>query len=676
MMGDETKKRPALLPFTTALWAGLTWAVLYAFVDNLPLLTQGDIVSHVRVRVQAAAYTTALYALTFSILMGMGGLLLSALLAATRRRAGRPFLLGLWFALLAGGTSFAAWLQSYKVLDIPQGNRNRPLALLLCALAALLVGAFAGALAAIAVRWWENGPARRSSLRRAAGRWGLPSIAAAAVLLLLIVGLYRNILRPALVRPSGAPATAERPNILLITVDTLRADHLGTYGYDPSISPHIDALARRGIYFQNASAQSSWTLPSVASMLTGMYPTELDIYSWRGLRMQPRLDPLRTTLAELLQSGGYRTQAYLTNAWLTVENSFEQGFANFVGFREAEPFDLQELRWRPLVGLAWRSTFLRRAIQGSHELLFAPRLTTANDSRYVSRYGVDFLREHRGERFFLWLYYMEPHTTYAPSQPFPSLPAGVSASQLNTLQTLDFWDLVDNGALLVPAEQRAALVSLYDGEIHDVDAALGLVLDELERLGLADRTLVVLHSDHGEEFLDHGGYGHGTTMYDELLRVPLIVAGPGIVNPGRTVAEPVQLLDVLPTLLEAAGVTPPPESHGRSLWPLLRGAELAEVPIYSEMIHSSPNELKAVRYQGWKLIYHFATDEVELYDLRADPGEQVNLAGQDPARAEEYLRLLRRWLAQAVAVEEALPRSETPAGVDERIRNMLREGGY
>ncbi len=676
MTTSETKKPSYLTPFTTALWAGLAWAVLYGFADNLPLLAQGDIFSHVRVRLQAMAYTTALYALGFAVLMGTAGLLLGALLGLLRRPAGRPLLLGLWFAILAGGTSAASCIYTYKLLELPPGNRNRPLALALCTLAGLIVGAFGGALAALVARWWENGPGRRRSLRRAAGHLGLPAIASAALLLTIAVGLYRNVLRPALARPAGEPATAERPNIVLITVDTLRADHLGAYGYDPSISPNIDALARRGVRFQAAFAQSSWTLPSVASMLTGMYPTELDTYAWRGLRMQSRLDPLRTTLAESLQSGGYLTQAYLTNAWLTVENAFEQGFGGFVAFREGEPFDLEQLRQRPLIGLAWRSALLRRAVQGSHELLFDPRLTTANDGRYVSRYGVDFLREHRGERFFLWLYYMEPHTTYAPSRPFPSLPAGISEAQLNSLQALDFWDLVDNGAMLVPAEQRAALVSLYDGEIHDVDAAIGPVLDELDRLGLSDRTLVVLHSDHGEEFLDHGGYGHGTTMYDELLHVPLIVAGPGIMGPGRAIAEPVQLLDVLPTLLEAAGVEPPPESHGRSLWPLLRGAELAEVPIYGEMIHSSPGELKTVRYQGWKLIYRFADDQVELYDLQDDPQEQVNLAAREPVRAEEYVRLLRRWLAQAVAVEESLPRSQVPAGTDERVRAMLREGGY
>lgn len=663
-------------PLLTALWTGLTWGVLVAFVDNLPLLTQGDLVSHVRVRVQAIAYTTVLYSLASLILLGIVGLLVAGLAAALRRQPTRALLLGIYAGLLAAGTSAATWLQSYGLLDIPIGNRNRPLALALCAAAGLLVGAFAGWLAYRAGRWWEDGGPRRRFLRRAV-RWGTPLLVLSGTLLLLPTGIYRNGLRQALARPAGLPATAEQPNIVLITVDTLRADHLGIYGYDPAISPNIDALAQRGVYFRQAIAQSSWTLPSVASMITSMYPTELDIYAHRGFRQQVYLDPLRTTLAEALQSGGYRTQAYLTNAWLTVENAFDQGFDNLVGIRPPEPFDLDPMLQRPLLELAaGHSPLLRELLEGSHALLFDHRLTTGDERRYVSDYGLDFLREHRNERFFLWLYYMEPHTTYAPSQPFPSPPAGISEAALARLQGVDFWELVDVGRNAVALEEMPALVSLYDGEIHDVDAWIGALVAELDRLGLGERTLIVLHSDHGEEFLDHQGYGHGTTMYDELVRVPLIMAGPGVVGQGRAIESPVALLDLMPTLLEAGGVAPPAEARGRSLWPLLRGETMAEAPIYSEMVHTTPADRKAVRYQGWKLIYSFVDDRVELYDLQVDPREQTNLAEQEPARAEEYVRLLRRWLAQAVQVEESLPRSQPPTGVDERVRSMLREGGY
>jgi arylsulfatase A-like enzyme len=664
-----------LRPFTTALWAGLTWGVLFGFVDNLPLLTQGDIISHVRIRLQAMAYTTVLYAVAFAVLLATTGLLLTVLLALVRRPASRAALLGLYTGLLAAGISIGTWLQYYGLLDIPAGNRNRPVALALCSAAGLLVGVFSGWLTYRAGCWWEESPPRRRFPRWTL-RWGAPTLVLLCAFLLLSVGLYRNVLRQALALPAGSPATAERPNIVLITIDTLRADHLGIYGYDPAISPNIDALARRGVFFRQAIAQSSWTLPSVTSLVTGMYPTELDIYSRRGFGEQVYLDPQRTTLAEALKSGGYRTQAYLTNAWLTVENALDQGFDNFVGFRVPEPFDLDQLLQRPAFRLAWGSPLLRQIITASHRLLFDYRLTPGEDGHHVSDYGVNFMQEHRGERFFLWLYYMEPHPPYNSSQPFPSLPEGISEAELNRLQGLDFWTLVDAGRSSVPPEEMPALMSVYDGEIHDVDAWIGEIVAELDRLGLSDRTLVVLHSDHGEEFLDHQGYGHGTTFYDELTHVPLVVAGPGVVGSGRAIETPVALLDVLPTLVEAGGVAPPPESDGQSLWPLLRGEEMAEVPIYSEMLHTTPEDRKAVRYQGWKLIYDLTTDQVELYDLRADPKEQVHLAEGETARVEEYLRLLRRWLAQAVKKEETLPRSQVPAGVDERVRAMLREGGY
>jgi len=667
-----------LLPLWTGLWAGLTGGVVYGLVDNLPCLVQGDILSHVRIRLQAIAYTTVLYTLTFALILGAIGLLVTVLLALIRRLASRPHLLGGYIGLLTAAIACASWLYRFGVLNIPEGNRNRPVAIAVCGLAGAVVGAGAGWIVYRIARWWEEGPEQRRPLLRRVVHWGTPVLVLIATIFLIGLGLYRNVLRYAFPSsPADGPASAERPNIILITIDALRADHLGVYGYDPAISPNIDALAQRGAVFNQAIAQSSWTLPSVASMITSMYPTELDVYSWHGLRAQTHVDPMRTTLAESLEQDGYRTQAYVTNAWLTTQNGFDQGFDGYVGIRPQEPFDLELLQKRPLLGLAWRSPFLRRLLQQSFGFLFDHRLSPGNDRRYVSAYGLDFLRQHRNERFFLWLYYMEPHSTYNPSQPFPSMPAGFSQDQLNRLQSLDFWSLVDTGPAILSQEEIPALVSLYDGEIHDVDIWIGEITAELDRLGLSDRTLIALHSDHGEEFADHGGFGHGSTLYDELLRVPLIIAGPGVVQNG-VIETPVQLLDLMPTLLDAAGVPPSPEARGRSLAPILRGEdmELEERPIYGEMLHTTIYEQKTVRYQGWKLIHHFSDGRQELYDLQADPWEQVNLAEKEPQRAEEYLRLLRHWLAEAVKAAGALPRSAPPPDIDGRVQEMLREGGY
>ncbi len=677
-MSTEKRSAPPLAPLTTAVWAGLAWGLVFGWIDGVPFLVQGDIFSNARLHLQALLYTAVLYALVFALVAGALGLVITLVLAVLRRPANRPRLLGLYLGLLSGLTAWGSWLQIYGVLDLPADNRNRPLAIALCAVAAAVVGTIVGWVVYRVARWWFDGSGARRRFANRLGRWGVPALVLAGVLLLGGLGLYRNVLRGMLYRPAGEAATPDRPNIILITIDTLRPDHLGAYGYDPAISPHIDALARRGVRFSQATAQSSWTLPSVSSMITSLYPTELEIYAHPGAAAQPHLDDMRTTLAEALQASGYRTQAYLTNAWLVSENGFDQGFDNLVGVRFSEPFDQDLLFGRSLLGLAWQQwPGARPFLLRSHNFFFDPRLTTSDDRAYVSNYGLEYIRLHRDERFFLWLYYMDVHTTYAPSQPFPSAPAGISEKELNRLQGLDFQTLAAaNGPSHVHPELLPALVSLYDGEIHDVDYWIGQLASELQRQGLADRTLVVLHSDHGEEFLEHGGYVHGGTLYDEVLRVPLIVAGPPVTTPGRVVDTPVQLLDVMPTLLEVAGSSLPAESHGRSLVPLLQGRELEEVPAYSEMLHTTSLDRKAVRYQGWKLIYGLVDEKVELYDLRSDPREQVDLAAAEPQRVEEYLRLLRRWLVAAVEAAETLPRSRPPAPVDEGVRELLRQGGY
>jgi arylsulfatase A-like enzyme len=676
-MSTAKRSSSPLSPLGTALWAGLAWGLLFGLIDNVPCLTQGDMFSNTRMHLQAALYTTVLYTLAFTLAAGALGLLITLVLAILRRPASPPHMLGCFFGLLAGATAAACWLQSNSVLKLPLDNRNRPLAIALCALLGAILGAIVGWVVYRAGRWWFDGTASRRPFLNRLGRWSVPVIALAGTLLLLGLGLYRNVLRDVLYRPAGEAATAERPNIILITIDTVRADHLGAYGYDPAISPNIDALARKGVLFRQAISQSPWTLTSVCSTITSMYPTELEIFVRPGAVPQTHLDEMRTTLAEALHAGGYRTQAYMTNAWLVPENGVDQGFENFVGIRFAEPFDQNQLLKHPLLALAADSwPDLWPLLLKSHELLFDPRLTTAEDRRYVTTYGMDYIRLHRNERFFLWLYYMDVHTTYTPSDPFPSAPPGISPEELDRLEHLDFWPLVDNGPRLVPPEELPAFVSLYDGEIHGVDYWIGQLTAELERQGLADRTVIVLHSDHGEEFLDHGGFVHGTTLYDELVRVPLIIAGPAVAAPGRVVDTPVRLLDVMPTLLDIAGVPVPQEAQGRSLVPLLQGQDMEEVPIYSEMLHTTAFDRKAVRYQGWKLIYGFVDEKVELYDLRSDPREQVNLAGAEPQRVDEYLRLLRRWLSQSIKAAETLPRSEPPAPMDESVREMLRQGGY
>ncbi len=675
------RRKAPLTPLSTALWAGLTGGLLFGFVDNMPCLLQGDGLGHLRIRLQAMMYTTVLYALAFAAVLGVLGLALTILLALFRMPARRAALLGLYAGLLASTVCAISWLQANGVFELPPDDPNRPLTILLGCLAGAAAGILVGWATHRLAHWWDTESEPNLPLLGWALQWGPPLALIISVLLIAGLGLYRNVLSDLpLLRPAQrtAPASAERPNIVLITVASLRADHLGAYGYDPTISPNIDALARRGILFRQAIAQSSWTLPSVASMITSMYPTELGLFAWRDIQMQVELDPLRTTLAEALHAGGYRTQSLLTNAWLTPETGFGQGFDDAVSIRLPQPYDYESLVQRPLLGFFHDHgpEVLGDLLRQSHALLFDQRLTGANDGMYVNSYAQGFLERHQNERFFLWLYYMEPHPTYAPSELFPPLPPALADTRLNSLRKLTFWTLADSGSGILQQQDLSALVSLYDGEIHDLDHWIGELGADLDRLGLSDRTIVVLHGDHGQEFFEHGGFAHGHTLYDELISVPLIIAGPGIIDPGRSVDSPVQLLDLMPTLLELARVPIPEEARGRSLVPLLRGEELDEVPIYSELLLTTFYDREAIRYQGYKLIYGAVDEQVELYDLQTDPRETVNLAEGDPDRAAEYLRLLEGWLAEATDRAANLPRSSPRAGINERVLELLREGGY
>lgn len=663
-------------PAIAGVWTGLTGGVVYSFIDNAPLWMEGNILATAPARLLSLAYTTAIYALSMAIPLGVAGLPASAFLFLLRRPA-RPAPWPTAFTgLLTGTLATITWMQSHGLLESPAEQPHSRTAILLGCAAGLLLGALSGGLFYLAAaRWFEKVPQR--AFRRRLARWAAPVVVAGALLSLIGVGLYRNVLQPAFPpAPRHGAATVERPNIVLITVDSMRADHLGIYGYDPAISPHIDALARRGAYFTQAIAPSSWTMPSVAATITSLYPTELGLASCVYEEPSGRLDPQFVTMAEALQANGFLTQAFLTNVWLTAENGYTQGFDGFAAVRPPEPYDLEKLVERPLLKLFWSQPPLEKALWQSHRLLFEMRMIPWQSGLMVNEQARNFMRQHAQERFFLWLYYMEPHAPYNPYAAFPSLPAGITAEQEHFLRNLDYWTLAQHGTEIIGADTRPALLALYDGGIHTADAWIGEIVTELERLGLGERTLIVVHSDHGEEFLDHGRYTHGHTLCDELLRVPLVIAGPGIAPAGRAIATPVQLLDLLPTLLETAGASPPAAAHGRSLWPLLRGAELAEVPAYSEKLHTTCSEQKAVHYRGWKLIYDLGSSSAQLYNLQADPAERVNLAEQEPARREEYLRLLRRWLDEATRAAESMPRSTPPAPVDSRVRELLREGGY
>lgn len=289
-------------------------------------------------------------------------------------------------------------------------------------------------------------------------------------------------------------------NVVIVVVDTLRQDHLATYGYARDTAPFLDDLARAGVTLDGLSP-SSWTKPATASILTGLHPV-----THQAIARQDGLRDRAVTLAEVLRREGYRTLAVSANGWVSPTFGFDQGFDEFL-LREGVNIRAREL---------------------NQELL--PRVL-----------GL-------AEPFFVYVHYIDPHAPYAPTTDWRGGRLPVSLSPV--LPT----DLASTQVLVRPPELMRRAVDLYDGEIRGADAGLAELVEALRGRGLLDRTLLVVTSDHGEEFEEHGRTSHGQTLYEEVLRVPMIFHGPGLHVGSRLGAA--SLIDIVPTLVDLVGIPP------------------------------------------------------------------------------------------------------------------------
>ncbi len=430
-----------------------------------------------------------------------------------------------------------------------------------------------------------------------------------------------------------SPSAAARPNVIIYLIDALRADHLSCYGYPRETSPHFDELARRGLLFHGAQAQSPWTRASVASLFTGLWP--------QGHATNHDDDALPAgipTLAGRLREAGYRTAGILGNGNVSKVFGFSQGFDQYLYLAYGEKGEISA-----------RSTQIHQAV-----LDLLPQLA-------------------RKEPFFLYVHTVDPHAPYAPPEPYRSrFAASVEDPELGSIAGLlelqKRPDVVEEATI-------AQLLDLYDAEIAANDASLGALVSELSRRGLFDDSLIVVLSDHGEEFFDHGDWTHGKTLHSEMLDVPLLIKLPGQ-SAGREIRRIVQHVDIMPTILELAGVEVPPSIHGRSLLPLLTAAG-ADSWGERAVAHLDlrGRALTSVIDGPWKLIQLGAPDGnafPELYDRRADPGERSNLA---PERTD-----LAKFLVAVRKAEEARVKTraaESVAGeVSDEILEGLRALGY
>lgn len=646
------RRTRSLTPVTVGILVGLGWGLFAALMEGLPLLLEGEPWPYLGERLLALAYLAAIYGVLCAVAGGLLGAVLWLVSRLAKLQVGRP---GPKIAgLFAGATAFVLWTHRFD----PHGWVWAVF---------LLLAAAVG----IGIGWLLSHASRAGGLA-----WRRLRSVVLVAFLIAIVALgatagFRTWLRdlPLFDPPVTAEqATARQPNIVLITAGGIRPDHLGVYGYDAAgesqISPNIDALAERGARFEQAFTPASWGEPALASLFTSLYPSQLGISCQAAISCQPHLDGARLTLAEMLKEAGYRTQAYLTDPWLTAELGFDQGFDGFETVRGAEPFDLGALRGGTLgrlLGCRQESAACRLMTQG-YNLLFDMPLPLGWGGDQANARVSHFLDLHRDERFFLWIHYTEALPPYSLEAPFRPLASDPLASPERRLKSLGYWELGDPFTAreeLLPLDTQG-LLSLYDAEVHRVDRLVGGVNGLIEAYGLVDRTLIVFTSDHGQEFMEHGGYTYGHSLYDEVLRVPLVIAGPGVEPPGQTVATPASLLDLAPTLMQTAGASAPPEAEGRSLAPALRGQALDERPIYGEALYRAPHELKALRVGGYKLIYNVDDGSVKLYDLVTDPSEQLDAKVEGSQIVESMKGQLFDWMAHTLETVHDLPRAAPP----------------
>ena len=442
------------------------------------------------------------------------------------------------------------------------------------------------------------------------------------------------------------PPPAPRPHgILLVVLDTLRADGLGSYGNPRPTSPAIDELARSGVLFERATSHAAWTLPGFIGLLSGEHPSHAVYAEGR----------LRRSLVERLRSAGYRTAAFTEGAYVSRAFGMDLGFDEFV---EIEA----QIRLRD--GGSGED-----AIRGAR-----------GGIAHTFDAAIAWLRAHSEEPFFLLVHSYEPHLPYRRRDFAESLPAG---SLGPTYEVADARS-VHEGARSVGPVERDYVRALYDGGVLESDRQVGRLLAALEALGLADRTVVAVTSDHGEDLGErdlHQLGRHQHQLHDDLLHVPLVLRDPREDFPVRRVGTQVRLTDVLPTLLELADLQAPANADGRSLVSLMRGAEQGDRIAFASL--STPDlRLAAIRTRDAKVVLQLrpprageTTPDAALYDLRADPLERDPRAAAGDPRLARLSAALRAWMRQVSARGDATLAPE-PARAGLELREQLRALGY
>jgi len=407
-------------------------------------------------------------------------------------------------------------------------------------------------------------------------------------------------------------------NVVLISIDTLRADHLSTYGYSKKTSPYLDEFSKNSVVYKNFYSTSSWTLPAHASMFASDTPSNLKTAS-----LFDKLPESALTISEVLGKNGYYTYGFDSNTYVSPSWNFSQGFNGYT-------------------------------VERSN-----PNVVDAN---LIFPHAEKWLQQNKDKKFFLFLHAFEVHDPYCPPEPYASKFKGNYTGKVNCVNLSMILENISKKKVL-STEELNRFVSLYDGEISYTDYYLGMFLKKLKDLDIDKKTIVIITSDHGEEFGDHGTWGeHIHTLYNELIHIPLIIKSPTL-QPGVKL-NPVSMVDVAPTILDLVGIKKPVEFKGESVLQDLHNKkiffELSDTQmqlrnrlavLYKAEVGVTPRERKdesldkikvGVLLNDWKLIRSFNPQMIELYNIKQDPYEKNNLAFDERTRTKALEILIMR----------------------------------
>jgi len=473
-------------------------------------------------------------------------------------------------------------------------------------------------------------------------------------------------------------ARGGRPDIVLILTDTLRADFLSCYGYARTTTPHVDSLAATGVRFARAYSSSSWTLPATATLLTGVFPSTHGAMSY-GAAVGKKIP----RLASLLQRAGYRTAAFTENQFVTPRYGFGEGFDRFWTY------------WFPWVSA---DTFLFRITTK----LRLPRIEFVEKKEYPNElrapedlnwdalatadHAADWIEAAGDAPLFLYVHFMGPHGPYGVRENFlPGDPPAVRLAD-HPRNKGGGYPIGAPGDSL-PADELSLLRHVYAADVRYVDEAVGRLVDATRRAGRSNDTIFVFLADHGEEFYDHEGWNHGGSTFEEIVRIPLVVSGKAI-PAGRVIERPVRLVDVMPAVLEWAGVAPPAALPGRSLRAffgepahdgeersLASAIDSTEAPpvLVEGCVHHPPGfEIDAVVASPYKLIQlrHDRIVRPLLYDLARDPEERENLADSLVTVRDSLTRVLLEWKGAASLAAHAGQGTRLDPETEARLRAL------